>query len=152
MFSHFMFPQWALASASPHNTPPPQCKPTYGSPVWPAADAWQQLNDSVAGRLVVPSPPGAVCHPDLPQYDNISCSLVVSQWSNTSFHALNLISTDYNDVACLPNSTYPCSLDNYPRYVVPAINAQDVQQAVSFVRETGVRLIVKGTGHDVPGR
>ncbi|KAM0720296.1 hypothetical protein Q7P37_004432 [Cladosporium fusiforme] len=140
------------ASASPHGPITQRCKPTYGSPGWPAADEWQRLNGSVFGRLVIPSPPGAVCHPTLPQYDNASCELVQSQWPNTSFHAINLISTDYNDVACLPNSTYPCTVDSYPRYVIPAANAQDVQNAISFARETGVRLIVKGTGHDVPGR
>jgi hypothetical protein len=145
----------ALVSASPSLGPPlefPWCKPTYDSPGWPSLDAWQQLNESVAGRLVAPTPPGAACHASLAEYDNATCKLVASQWSNTSFHALNLVSTDYNDVACLPDSAYPCSVDRYPRFVVPAVNAQDVQHVVSFARETGVRLVVKGTGHDVPGR
>lgn len=130
----------------------PWCKPVYGSAGWPSSVSWQRLNESVSGRLVVPTPPGAVCHPSLPEYNNASCDIVTSQWINTSFHALNLVSADYNDVTCLPNSSYTCSRDGYPRYVVPAINAQDVQNAVSFARETGVRLIVKGTGHDAPAR
>lgn len=140
------------ASASPAGIASRQCKPIHGSPDWPADEAWQRLNDSVAGRLVAPTPPGAVCHPNLPQYDNASCEVVQSQWPNTTFHALNLVSADYNDVACLPNSTYPCTVDSYPRYVISAASAEDVQNGVSFARETGVRLIVKGTGHDVPGR
>jgi hypothetical protein len=144
-----------LVSAMPPPGPQlgsPPCKPTYDSPSWPSLNAWQQLNESVSGRLVAPTPPGAVCHASFAQYDNATCNLVASQWSNTSFHALNLVSTDYNDVACLPDNTYPCSVDRYPRFVVPAVNAQDVQHAVTFARETGVRLVVKGTGHDVPGR
>lgn len=128
------------------------CKATYDSPCWPSPGDWQRLNDSVSGRLVTPTPPGAVCHASFAGYDNATCNLVSSQWSNTTFHALNLVSADYNDVACLPNSTYPCSVEGYPRFVVPALNAKDVQHAVSFARKTGVRLIVKGTGHDVPGR
>ena len=36
--------------------------------------------------------------------------------------------------------------------MVEASNAYDVQQAVLFAAETGVRLIVKGTGHDYGGR
>ena len=151
----FLIPLAAtLVSALPssNRSESPWCKPTYDSPGWPSPEAWQQLNHSVSGRLVAPKPPGVVCHTSFAEYDNVTCSLVASQWSNTSFHALNLVSTDYNDVACLPDSTYPCSVDEYARFVVPAVNAQDVQHAVSFVRETGVRLVVKGTGHDVPGR
>lgn len=130
----------------------PCCKPTYNSPGWPSTHVWHRLNESVSGRLVNPMPPGAVCHNSFAEYDSVTCNLVASQWSNTTFHALNLVSADYNDVACLPNSSYPCSVEKYPRFVVAALNAQDVQHAVSFARETGVRLIVKGTGHDVPGR
>lgn len=129
-----------------------RCKPKYGAPDWPSAAAWQQLNESVSGRLVAATPPGAVCHPFMEEYNNVSCTYVQDQWTNTSFHALNLVSTDYNDVACLPRSDAPCDMDSYPRFVVPAVTAQDVQSAVSFARETQVRLIVKGTGHDAPGR
>src|ERR1700712_1576997 len=104
------------------------CKPKYGSPDWPSAAAWQQLNDSVSGRLVAPTPPGAVCHPSLTEYNNASCNVVKSQWTNTSFHASTFVSVDYNDVACLPNSLYPCNVDSYPRFAIPAENAQDVQR------------------------
>ena len=86
------------------------------------------------------------------EYNNVSCGLVAEQWTNTTFHALNLVSTDYNDVACLPQPDAPCNLESYPRFVLPAESVTDVQNAVSFARETHVRLIVKGTGHDVPGR
>lgn len=141
-----------FTTSATHHRPVSKCKPVFGSPDWPTVDAWRELNSSVSGKLVAPIPPGAVCHPSLPQYDNASCELVQSQWPNTSFHALNLVSVDYNDVGCLPNSTYPCTVNSYPRFVIPATDAGDVQKAVSFARETGVRLIVKGTGHDVPGR
>ena len=129
-----------------------RCKPKYGSPDWPPAAAWQQLNVSVSGRLVAATPPGAVCHPSMAEYNNASCSFVNDQWTNTTFHALNLLSADYNDVACLPRSDAPCKIDSYPRFVVPVETVQDVQSAVSFARETRVRLVVKGTGHDAPGR
>lgn len=140
-------------SSNPHHPQGPSwCKPTHDSPDWPTEASWQLLNDSISGRLVAPTPPGVVCHPSQPEYNNATCAEVASQWSNTSFHAMNLVSADYNDVTCLPNSSYPCSRDGYPRFVVPAVNADDIQKAVSFARETGVRLVVKGTGHDAPGR
>jgi hypothetical protein len=157
MLKHVFFRVSAITLAyaflgSAAYTRAPACKPKYGSLDWPSAPAWQQLNDSVSGRLVAPTPPGAVCHPFMAEYNNASCNIVKSQWTNTSFHASSFVSVDYNDVACLPNSLYPCNVDSYPRFAIPAENVQDVQKAVSFARETGVRLIVKGTGHDVPGR
>lgn len=45
-----------------------------------------------------------------------------------------------------------CSGRGYPAYVVNATTAAHVQAAVNFAREHNVRLSVKNTGHDVPGR
>lgn len=78
--------------------------------------------------------------------------MLATQWTNTSFHAINPVSVDYNDITCLPDNEHPCSPAGYPRYVVQAVNGRDVQRAVSFAAETGVRLVVKGTGHDFLGR
>lgn len=142
----------ALASCVSGQSYNPNCKPVSSSPDWPTASAWDRLNNTVSGRLVDPVPPGAVCHADQPQYNNASCTLLATQWHNTTFHAINPVSADYNDVTCLPDNEHPCSTSGYPRYVVQATNAHDIQQAVSFAAETGVRLIVKGTGHDFLGR
>lgn len=40
----------------------------------------------------------------------------------------------------------------YPAYVVLATCVQDVQRAVQFASDTGVRLIIKGTMHDFSER
>jgi hypothetical protein len=113
------------------------CKPVFSSPDWLSVTAWHQLNNTVSGRLIAPTPPGAVCHADRPQYNNESCTLLAAQWTNTSFHATNPVSADYNDVTCLPDNKHPCSSSGYPRYVVQATSANDVQQAVSFAAKTG---------------
>lgn len=129
------------------------CKPQPGDQHWPSQVAWQRLNASVSGRLYIPTPPGAVCHPSWPQYNNASCrNLAKNGWSETQFHALNPVSVDYNDMTCLPNADAPCSSAGYPRYVLEAENEEDVQYGVAFAQKTGVRLVVKGTGHDFPGR
>ena len=129
-----------------------QCKPIPGSADWPTDSQWQALNVSVSGRLIQPIPPGAVCHEDLPQYDNASCTALASQWTDSSFHHTTPATVDYNDDACLPSSDSPCSSSGYPAYVVDAASAADVQAAVQFAAKTGVRLIVKATGHDFIGR
>lgn len=58
----------------------------------------------------------------------------------------------YNDETCLPSARSPCSTAGYPAYVIEAKDFADVRAGVVFARGTGVRLIVKGTGHDAPGR
>jgi hypothetical protein len=138
----------SCVSSQSYNT---TCKPVFRSPDWPSAPVWNRLNTTVSGRLIAPTPPGAVCHADRPQYNEF-CTLLAAQWTNISFHAINPVSADYNDVTCIPDNEHPCSSLGYPRYVAQAINARDVQQAVSFAARTGVRLIVEGTGHDFISR
>lgn len=145
-----LFLSWSQVLAIP---PTFQCKPLPGDLHWPSHSEWQALNSSVSGRLIKPVPPGAVCHPSWPQFDNATCELVATQqWASSSFHYKDPETSDYNDETCLPDPSKPCSDAGYPSYVVVAANAEDVQKAVKFAKNTGVRLIVKGTGHDFPGR
>lgn len=131
------------------------CKAAPGTASWPSAQSWKQLNSSTSGHLLAPSPPGAVCHPDQPTFDNATCSYVATAWSNCTFHANNPISVDFdnwtNDT-CLPDPAAPCSAAGYPIYVVNATTAQDVSATINFARDHNVRLIVKGSGHDYLGR
>ncbi|KIX10069.1 uncharacterized protein Z518_01150 [Rhinocladiella mackenziei CBS 650.93] len=110
------------------------------------------LNESISGRLKATIPAGMVCHPEQPVFDNVSCRTVQEQWTNSSWHANDPSSSAYNDDACLPNVSAPCSTNGYPAYVIEATNRLDVQRGVDFAKSTGVRLIVKGTGHDFLGR
>ena len=132
--------------------PQPYCKPTPGSAEWPAASEWQSLNDSISGRLIAPVPPGLVCQPTSASFNNETCQTLVEQWGNSTFQAGSPFTSDYNDDTCLPDARAPCSAAGYPAYVVNATNASHVQAGVAFAHKTGVRLIVKGTGHDFIGR
>ena len=129
-----------------------RCKITPDSPDWPSEDEWQALNASISGRLIKPTPPGAVCHPELPQYNNASCNALIAKWSDSTYHLSEPVTVDYNDDACLPGPNAPCNSSGYPAYVIAAESATDIQAGVKFAARTGVRLIVKGTGHDYPGR
>lgn len=129
----------------------PNCKNTPNSG-WPSPRQWDDLNAQVGGNLIRSNPPGAVCHSDQPSYNKNTCTIVQSQWTNSSFHSGNPVSVDYNDDACPPLSQSHCSKVGYPIYVINASTAAHIQAGVNFARENNIRLIVKGTGHDYNGR
>ena len=129
-----------------------KCKVDPASPYWPWIAEWQALDRSVSGNLIRPVPLGAVCHLNRPEYNNKSCTLLQRQWSKSSFIASDPAAVDYNDDTCLPSPLASCSACGYPAYVIAARNASDIRKGVKFAHRTGVRLIVKGTGHDAPGR
>jgi hypothetical protein len=132
-----------------------RCKSTPDSPSWPSLSAWNALNTSISGRLLRPSPPGAVCHQDQATFNTEACQTVQALWLNSTFHADNPISVDYenwNNNTCLPLPDAPCSGAGYPIYVANASTANHVKAGVDFARNHSVRLIVKASGHDYLGR
>jgi hypothetical protein len=131
---------------------PQYCKPVPGGPKWPSVADWNALNKTVGGRLIATTPPGVVCQPTSASFSNESCAQLVADWAVSAWHASNPVSVNYNDDTCLPNALAPCSGNGYPEYVVNATKSNHVQAAVRFAKRTGVRLIVKATGHDYPGR
>jgi hypothetical protein len=145
-----------LNVATAWNSPPQtQCKATPSSSDWPSAASWSALNDSLSGRLLKPSPPGAVCHPGQPTFNMAACPAVQAGWLTSIFHTNNPVSSivnNWNNDTCLPIPTVPCSGEGYPVYVVNATGKEDVKAGVDFARTNNVRLIVKGTGHDYLGR
>ena len=131
------------------------CKAEPGSNAWPRDAEWAALNNSLSGRLLKPSPPGAVCHPNQPTFNLAACPAVQLGWLTTAWHSDNPVSVPENNWVndtCLPNPLDTCSGEGYPIYVVNASCAEDVKKGVDFAREKNVRLIVKGTGHDYLGR
>ncbi|KAK5083506.1 hypothetical protein LTR05_006008 [Lithohypha guttulata] len=86
-------------------------------------------------------------------FNNDSCNTLSTQWSNTSFVASNPWLADYNDESCSPASPdSPCTTAGYPAYIITAAEVADVQAGLDFARTHNIRLVVKGTGHDFPGR
>ena len=65
-----------------------------------------------------------------------------------------VLSPFYQGLTCQPtdNPTDSCTLGGYPEYAVNVTNVAQVQLAVNFARTTGIRLIIKNTGHDFSGK
>lgn len=132
------------------------CKAVPGTPGWPSSEEWANFNNSLGGVLLMPPPPGGVCHQGQPNYNAALCPNVTTEWTTSwPFHEDNPISNggnNWNNDTCLPYPQAPCSGLGYPIYVVNATKAEHVQKAVNFAREKKIRLNVKCSGHDYLGR
>ena len=111
-------------------------------PVWPPPEVWDTLKAEVGGRLIMVESPLQACK------DNLSgpyCATALENLQNPFFNEDE------------PGATQTTGwMDAWTAavspYAVAAESPQDVAAAVNFAREHGVRLVVKGTGHDYLGR
>jgi hypothetical protein len=148
---YFLLQLFSVITAHPASS----CKASLGSSNWPSLSAWASLNHSLSGQLLKPSPVGAVCHPERPEYNNASCASVVQEWFDIDNYAdfpMDNAWSNWNNDSCLPWTSAPCTNDAYPVYVVNATCKEDVKKGVDFARKHNVRLVVKSTGHDYLGR
>ncbi|KAJ9139009.1 FAD-binding domain-containing protein [Coniochaeta hoffmannii] len=140
------------------------CKTYYDDPVWRDTRKWKALNASVEGNLVVDIPPGAVCHNtfqgplgNISTYDAARCANVTASFGNEQWtveQPAAALWTYFSGDACRPTAdpTEPCTLGNYPVYVVMAKKESHVKAGILFAKQFGMRLIIRNTGHDFIGR
>lgn len=116
-------------------TPGPECKTIPGSDGWPSVDAWTAFNQSIGGRLIKPTPPGAVCHPEHAAFDASQCPIVQTGWFGEPLHSNDPVSVmwnNWNNDTCLPDPRLSCSPAGYPVYVVNATTPQQVRAGITF--------------------
>lgn len=148
------------ASGTAPNVTESRCKVYPGDANWPSDEAWSTLNELSGGRLLAePAPLAAVCYPDQPSYNATTCaSYTVAQWQRSYMHVddpIEMLSPVAQGMTCLPPALYDshgCTRGGFPKYVVNATTPEHVQLAVNFARNTGVRLVIKNTGHDFLGK
>ncbi|KAI8931222.1 hypothetical protein NX059_011570 [Plenodomus lindquistii] len=135
------------------------CKVYPGDPEWPSDEAWAQLNKLTDNRLIAkPTPLASVCYPGA-DYDAAKCSeYTVPAWQRSYIHMedpIEMMSPVAQGMTCAPPSLYDshgCTRGGFPMYVVNATEPKHVQLAVNFARNSGIRLIVRNTGHDFLGK
>lgn len=114
----------------------PTCKSYPGTADWPSAAEWARLGESLGGgRLLRPSPPGAVCHPGQDAYNETACADVEARWNSYELHVDDPVSVVWSNFAndsCLPDPAYLCSGDGYPAYVVNATTPEHVKIGIDF--------------------
>ncbi|KAK4223736.1 Tetrahydrocannabinolic acid synthase [Podospora fimiseda] len=141
-----------LAATIPRTS---KCKAVPGSDDWPSLETWTAFNQSIQGRLIKPTPPGAVCHSDHPAYNFDQCQVVQTAWSGEPLHSNDPVSVmwnNWNNDTCLPDPRLSCNEAGYAIYVVNATTPEHVKAGIDFARQHNIRLIVKNSGHDYIGR
>ncbi|KAF1843577.1 FAD/FMN-containing isoamyl alcohol oxidase-like protein MreA [Cucurbitaria berberidis CBS 394.84] len=145
-------------SNAPGNTTS-RCKIYPGDPEWPSDKAWSQLDVLTGKRLITgPTPLAAVCYPGK-DYDAAKCAgYTTPVWQRSYVHMddpIEMMSPVAQGLTCSIPSLYDskgCTRGGFPKYVVNATEPKHVQLAVNFARNTGVRLVIKNTGHDFLGK
>lgn len=133
------------------------CKPTPSDTDWPTTETWNTLNLLTGGSLISTVPIGAVCFQG-EHYNAARCAEVLDRWSDPHLHAedpTSVMNPLYQGATCMPQNAASggaCELGGYASYSVNVSTVAQVQLAVNFARNTGVRLLVHNTGHDYLGK
>ncbi|KAL7961535.1 hypothetical protein V8C34DRAFT_311760 [Trichoderma compactum] len=99
---------------------------------------WQAFNQSIAGRLKITTILASPCFPSSPNFNNTECAVIRQSYSRGRFRGAPQMPT--------------CALGSLSALYVDAEEPADVTITLRCVRQHGIRLVVKNTGHDVLGR
>ncbi|RAL08264.1 putative isoamyl alcohol oxidase [Aspergillus homomorphus CBS 101889] len=139
----------------------PGCKVTPYDADWPSHEDWAALNRSIDHQLLSTVPVASSCWSGNPFGSTVPCNTVNSTWADASWHAQLPESIDYPVYAnnsCLPPSASGyvaergCTTGGMPQYVVNATNEAQIATAMKWAAARNIRIVVKGTGHDLNGR
>ncbi|KAM3421970.1 hypothetical protein BST61_g2347 [Cercospora zeina] len=138
-----------------------QCKTTPRDDNWPCLEEWQALNRSIDRALLSTSPAPSSCYAGNPFVSSFSCNVTISNWTSGIFHASlpeSIGAPLFANNSCLPPGadgyleSSGCHLGGLPSYIVNATTESQVAIAAKWAAERNIRLVVKGTGHDLNGR
>jgi FAD/FMN-containing dehydrogenase len=118
------------------------CRCTPDKPCWPPQAEWQRFGASLRGKLEQPQSPLAPCRSDAA---GEACAAAIRNSKNPFYlqdQAGGTQSTGWLGAWSAASSAY----------AVAAEDSGDIVAAVDFARRYGLRLVIKGTGHDYLGR
>ncbi|GIJ91039.1 hypothetical protein Asppvi_010004 [Aspergillus pseudoviridinutans] len=128
---------------------------------WPSTEEWAALNASIQGTLIKTAPAASSCYPGNPFGSAENCTIVEKYWSYAAYHSAWPESVDYSiytNNSCVPPGVAGytegrgCSIGALPQYIVNATTEEQVAKAMRWASERDIRIVVKGTGHDLSGR
>ncbi|CAG8961274.1 hypothetical protein HYFRA_00013553, partial [Hymenoscyphus fraxineus] len=135
-----------------------KCKVFPGDTSWPSKPTWETLNLLSGGALIETVPIGAVCYTNHSAYNATACTNLLANWYDDAIQSeqdpTSIMSPLYQGETCQPQNgnKSTCTLGSFPPYSIKATNVFQIQLAINFARNTGIRLVVKNTGHDFLGK
>ncbi len=149
----------ALASAAAARQT--RCKTTPLDDGWPSASEWSRLNASIGGVLLKTQPAASSCYPGNPFGSPLSCAYVEDNWTDFTFQESipdGMCEPTWANSSCLPPSSAGylpskgCSTGGLPLYAVNATSEEQIGTAMKWASCRNIRIVVKGTGHEINGR
>jgi hypothetical protein len=138
---------------------------TPGKKCWPNQQQWQQLNQTLHGRLHQTVPLGAPCYRSSTYFNEEKCSSVRSTYNSSLDRVSNYGQTFWQNwescgsSGCSLLSSDPteelfptCSLGTLATNYVDVRNASHISAALQFSKQHNIRVSIKNTGHDFAGR
>ena len=128
---------------------------------WPSVRDWSALNQSTGGVLIKTEPVASSCYNASSFASTTSCDEIQKNWFYSAFHAEQPESIGYSywaNNSCVPPNDYAydkgqqCELGGLPKYVLNATTAEQIATAAKWASSQNIRIVVKGTGHDLNGR
>ncbi|OJJ48038.1 hypothetical protein ASPZODRAFT_63500 [Penicilliopsis zonata CBS 506.65] len=133
-----------------------KCKLLPGDADWPDDKLWETFDALLGGALIRTVPLAAACYASWPEYNAAECDYVNANWTDSFMHASSPSSIMwplFEGRTCLPTEYGDsCTLGGYSSYAVNVTTIAQIQLAVNFARNRGLRLVVKNTGHDFNGK
>ncbi|PYI09622.1 FAD-binding domain-containing protein, partial [Aspergillus sclerotiicarbonarius CBS 121057] len=126
-----------------------------GDPGWPTHADWDQLNDTVGGRLIQGMPLARHCFGNTS--DAQVCASLEEGWDYVGpflNDPVNVMSPYWLNDSCNPFSSPngTCILGNMASYAIDVADAGSVMAGIQFAQDKNIRLTIKNTGHDYLGR
>ncbi|KAI0205452.1 FAD-binding domain-containing protein [Astrocystis sublimbata] len=152
---------WAATNAQNNTTGnewESSCRCFPGDDCWPSAESWNAFNASLGGKLIETIPIASPCHDyTVTGYDPKQCTSLQNDWFYPETHIKSASSTMapfFMNNSCNPflDRSTPCTIGNYPRFVVNATCEQDYQKTLKFATDHNIRLVIRNTGHDYNGK
>jgi hypothetical protein len=133
-----------------------------GQPCWPSSTEWSAFNRTIGGSLKLTVPWAAPCYKGASSKE---CLALADDYMDGTARSKQYGSMEFLDwetcgqSSCILNSFAPsspvsgeCSLGRLSTYYVEARSPEHISKTLDFVREHGIRISIKNTGHDYFGR
>ncbi|OLN86654.1 putative FAD-linked oxidoreductase-like protein 8 [Colletotrichum chlorophyti] len=137
------------------------CKLTPFDAAWPSESDWSALNTTIGGALIKTRPVASSCYPGNPFGSTQACEVVQEDWNFSYYHASlpeSVGAPFWANNSCLPpgaagySANKGCEIGGAPQYVVNATSDEQIAAATRWASERNIRIVIKGTGHDLNGR